>query len=341
MLIDDSIIARTIFSRILSENPRIKITYEADGCHSAINYLKDHQVDIILLDIEMPNRTGLDALPDIISLALGARIMIVSSFIEANGPIALRALKLGACDTLAKPGRTGYSGTFAKTLIEKVVRLATEDIQSEADVHRPIDATPSKRALKISDINCIAIGASTGGIAAIFEIIGGLKTNVRCPIFITQHLPVNFMNHFVRQLESLTDRTVLQAESGMAIEHGHIYVAPGDAHLQCQQHGKKIIIALAQDHPTSLYRPSVDAMLESLAVIHGKKMLSIVLSGMGNDGVIGARQLQTLGAPIIVQDRQSSVVWGMPGAIMREGLAQAALPAEQIASVINEAFAHE
>ena len=199
MLVDDSVVARSIFERILSQSERVEIVCQAENPEIALQLLHDHVVDIILLDIEMPGRSGLEALPDILKQSKGARIMVVSSFAEENGPAAIQALSLGACDTLAKPGRSGFSGRFSQTLLEKVIHLGFTEREIETSSEADFPAKTSGET-KIGVPACVAIGASTGGIPAIYDVIGNLDPSIDCPIFITQHLPDAFMTFFAKQL---------------------------------------------------------------------------------------------------------------------------------------------
>lgn len=331
MLVDDSAVVRSIFARILSANANLKLIFEAADGEAAINALDHIQPDIILLDIEMPHRSGLDVLPELLLKGKGARVLVVSALAEENGPAAVRALALGACDTLAKPGRVGFAGTFAQTLVEKVTRLgrASEVVATDSALPKVMTDVELVRP------SCIAIGSSTGGIPAINTIIGRLDPGLDCPIFITQHLPPAFMAFFAKQLQSLTSRVVTAASAGMPVRKNHIYVAPGEAHLVCARVGGKIVLDCPEKYPSSHYCPSVDAMFASIASIYGDKALSIVLSGMGNDGSVGAIALRQSNAAIIVQDSHSSVVWGMPGNVARQGIANAILDPDQIARFLE------
>ncbi len=332
MLVDDSAVARAVLSRILGSDDRVSLSFSADSSASALAFLAQEKVDIVLLDIEMPSRSGLEALPDIIAAASGAKVVIVSSHGEENGPPALKALELGAADTLAKPGKRGLSGTFAKTLLEKIIRLG----RSEPRTSRHFtNALSQANIVELSKPDIIAIGASTGGIPAIFTLVRGVDLAVSCPILITQHLPTAFMTFFVKQLSELTNRKVLLAEDGMRVAAGHIYVAPGDAHLGLRRVRGRLVIQLLENYHASRYCPSVDAMFESVADTASSSALAIVLSGMGSDGIQGAHSLAAMNAQIIIQDEDSSVVWGMPGTVARAGLAQATLTPEQMVQAVN------
>ena len=332
MLVDDSIVARSIFARVLSRHDEIEVVCEAEDSEVALSNLENNQVDIILLDIEMPKRSGLEALPDIQAKANGARILVVSAFAEENGPAAIQALSLGACDTLAKPGRSGFSGRFSEILIDKVVRLGRSSKERNEAAYAAKLVVDYKL---IEKPHCIAIGSSTGGIPAIYEIVRNLDVSLKCPVLITQHLPDAFMTFFAKQLGSLTSRVVKVADAGEVAQDNHIYIAPGHAHLICRRERGKVIVDHQANYSASRYCPSVDAMFASVAAVYGADGMAIVFSGMGNDGVIGARDLYATGGAVLVQDMESSVVWGMPGAIAREGMATAILSPEHMTELLG------
>jgi two-component system chemotaxis response regulator CheB len=331
MLVDDSRVTRSTFAHVLEGNADIEVVAQAGDSDRALELLKSVTVDIILLDIEMPRRSGIDALPDIAKAAGSAKIIIVSAFAEKNGPAALKALSLGACDTLAKPGCGDGEYNFAETLLDKVFRLGRQNsrISDHQDVCRDADG------LELSRPECIVIGASTGGIPAIFSLLKGLDDGLQCPLVIVQHLPDAFMDFFARQLSSYTSRPVSVAAAGVQVKQGHIYVAPGSAHLACRRARQMVYFDPVGNTEVSRYCPSVDVLFSSIAKVYGSKALAIVLSGMGNDGVAGARLLAAEGAPIIVQDEATSVVWGMPGAIVRERLATAILSPVEITAALS------
>lgn len=332
MLVDDSMIARSIFSRVLGDYPGIEIVCQAADSDCALAYLDDVNLDIILLDIEMPKRSGLDALPDILAKAKGARVLVVSAFAEENGPAAVQALSLGACDTLAKPGRGGFSGRFTQTLIDKVMRLGRSAWNRADGLCVPPQGPDYEVTAKP---RCIAIGSSTGGIPAMQYLLASLEPALDCPILITQHLPDAFMTFFARQLGGLTTRTVKVAEAGERVANNHVYVAPGNAHLVCRREHNDVIIDHQAQYSGSRYCPSVDAMMESVARAYRRDCLGIILSGMGNDGLAGASALAAVAAPVLVQDMQSSVVWGMPGAVAKAGLASSIATPAQIAAMLS------
>jgi two-component system, chemotaxis family, protein-glutamate methylesterase/glutaminase len=333
MLVDDSRVTRLTFACVLEGNPDIEVVAQAQDSDQALELLKTVRADIILLDIEMPRRSGIDALPEIAKAAGFAKIIIVSAFAEKNGPAALKALSLGACDTLAKPAAGNAGRGFSELLLDKVLRLGRDT--SHANAHPNVCSDAAQ--LSLVPPECIAIGASTGGIPIIFKLIKNLDDRVQCPLFIVQHLPEAFMDFFAGQLRSYTSRPVSIAVAGEEVKRGHIYVAPGSAHLICRKVRQKIFLDHMNNPQISRYCPSVDVLFSSLAKVYGSKALAIVLSGMGNDGVTGARLLSEQGAPIIVQDEASSVVWGMPGAVVREQLATAILSGDAMNAALSAA----
>jgi two-component system, chemotaxis family, protein-glutamate methylesterase/glutaminase len=341
LMVDDSKVVRSIFTRVLGDSGQIEIVGEAGDSSEALALLAQTQVDIILLDIEMPKRSGLDALPEILDAANGARVLVVSSFAEENGPAAIQALSLGACDTLAKPGRMGFSGRFPELLVEKVVRLGTSSrVPQELDESSNARVRPSDHVqFELRKPACIAIGASTGGIPIIYEIVKSLPKILDCPLFIAQHLPEAFMEFFARQLGAQTDRQVVVPNDGDQIMPRTIYIAPGTGHLTCRRKGKQMFVHHLDHFPGSRYSPSVDALFASVADSYADTALGIILSGMGNDGAYGAARLAEEDAQIVVQDPESSVVWGMPGAVANAGLADAILPPAQLTRLLAKAAA--
>ena len=329
LIVDDSLVMRSVVERHLELAPGFLVVGSVPGASQALNFLANNSVDVVILDIEMPNRSGLDALPDILERANGARVLVMSSLCKEGGPAVLQALALGACDTLEKPGRQIYSQMFGTTLIERLETLTS--------VRKPDQREPVKLARtgpQVSALECLAIGASTGGIGALHEFLDRLDGRIDAPILLTQHLPDAFMPFLAKQLCDLGVRQVQVAEHGTILEKGFIYVAPGNANLTCQKSGGGIRIALSTDWNQTRYLPAVDPMLMSVAKCYGHAAAGVVLSGMGADGLLGARAMVDVGAPVYVQCPDTSVVWGMPGAIAKAGLATAVMAPGQIAEYI-------
>ena len=189
-----------------------------------------------------------------------------------------------------------------------------------------------------SRLGCLALGASTGGLHALSEFLRALPTRISAPILITQHLPTVFMPYFARQIEAASGRLARVAEDGMVLTPEQILIAPGDAHLGLERAGAQIQVQLTGAPASSGCMPSVDAMLWSLSEIYGRTGVGVVFSGMGRDGLVGSARLVDRGGLVLVQDQQSSAVWGMPRAVAEAGLASAVLaPAELALRVASRA----
>lgn len=333
LIIDDSLVTRSILQRIVETLPGLELAACVASAAAALEYLKANPADIIILDIEMPGRSGLDALPDILQ-ASKARILVLSSHCGEGAPASLKALALGASDTLAKPPRQFYSQDFILALHQRLQFLA-EDRQAHREAVPVVLARPIARPCPLQ---CIAIGSSTGGIPAIHHFLTALDPKVDAPILITQHLPAEFMPHFVRHIEELGLRPVSLACHGAPLVRGHIYCAPGDAHLGLDRADGQVRIVLLRDWPASAYKPSVDPMMEAVARCFGSSAAGVMLSGMGSDGLEGARALAEAGAPVYVQDIETSTVWGMPGSVARAGLASVILPPADIARFMADCW---
>ncbi|RCK06137.1 chemotaxis protein, partial [Thalassospira xianhensis MCCC 1A02616] len=194
-----------------------------------------------------------------------------------------------------------------------------------------ISLLPEKRI----NVEVIAIGSSTGGPQALFEVLRGLA-GVRQPIFITQHMPATFTTILAEHITRLTGLKCQEGQTGMPIQGGQVYLAPGDYHMVVEGRGNSRKIVLNQNPPENFCRPSVDPMLRSLVESYGGNILTAILTGMGQDGMLGGRTVVGAGGMVVAQDEQTSVVWGMPGAAAHAGICSAVLPVGGIAAYIKK-----
>jgi two-component system chemotaxis response regulator CheB len=337
MLVDDSLVVRSILERIVDQRPGLKICASVASAHDALDYLAREPVDVVVLDIEMPGMNGIDALPHILERAEKARVLILSSNCVEGGPAAIDALALGASDTLAKPGRGSFSGRFAEVLTERIMTLGHQrDFPATVPAaERPVPAPAAFAIDTDQPIECIAVAASTGGIPAFANFLAHLDPRISAPILLTQHLPDAFMEFYAKQIATMTARRVRVAEAGMTVERGNIYLAPGDAHLLVVANGRLREIALDHRVVDNGCCPSADPMLDSVAEVYGKGGVAVILSGMGRDGVIGAARLKDAGGTIFAQAPESCVIWGMPGAVAKAGIAAATLNPDAIALMLG------
>lgn len=335
LIVDDSAVARAVFTRMVGTRAEFEIAACVSSADAALAFLRNARVDIILLDIEMPGMDGLTALPALIEASHGARVLVVSSSADDGAAATIRALTLGAADTLAKPGSSTFGGRFADILAEKLIRLGHAPDAAPAERERRL-ALPSFSLRPVADgrVACVAVGASTGGLHALSDFLRALPPHFGAPILITQHLPPSFMSFFAAQIAEMAGRRTDVARDGMRLVRGQILVAPGDGHLRIELVGGAPRVRITDERVESGCMPSVDPMLVAVAETFGAGAVGVVLSGMGRDGLRGAEKLAAAGADVIVQTRETSVVWGMPGAVACAGLASAILPPGQIADLI-------
>ncbi|HSG33945.1 MAG TPA: chemotaxis-specific protein-glutamate methyltransferase CheB [Sphingomonadaceae bacterium] len=332
MVVDDSVTARTVFSRIIAREEDLELVVEAATAEEALEILTVADVDVILLDLEMPGMGGLEAMPQLIEAAPEAQILVVSSLTVEGAEPTLTALSLGAADTLAKPRPGTFDQEYRDRLLAKIRALGGAE---------PAIASPAAAALqrKAPDVRpasekqprILAIGASTGGIHALGLFFRALPVRLDMPILVTQHLPASFMDAFARQLQQASGRPATLAVEGLTLQADHIYVAPGTAHMTVVEGGGRYKIRLDKVPATSGCMPSVDPMFASLAQAAGPHALGVILSGMGRDGTLGAGEIVAAGGSIFVQDEASCAVWGMPGSAAMAGLASCILPPDRIA----------
>lgn len=335
MIVDDSEVARAVLSRMVAMHEEFEIVATAGNAGEALDALKTVSVDIIILDVEMPGASGLEALPEIVRAGRGARVLIVSSMAEHGAETSVRALALGAADALPKPGIGNFAGRFAEVLADRLRRIGRVERDSESGMD-DADVQVTLRDMGEGALGCVALGASTGGLHALFAFLRALPERIGAPILVTQHLPAIFMPHFARQLESASGRIAHVAEDGGLLIPEHIHVAPGDAHLCVMRSGTDVRVRLERKRAPSGCLPSCDPMLESVASVYGRDGVGVLLSGMGRDGAIGARQLVESGGAILAQDRHSAAIWGMPRAVAEAGLASAVLPPAELARRVGQ-----
>lgn len=337
LIVDDSAVARAVIGRAL-EAGRFFVAGAVSNADAALSFLRRTTVDAVVLDIAMPGTSGLAALPELIVAGQRAKVLIVSSSAADGTAATIEALALGAADTLMKPGVGDFAGRFSVAIVEKLRRLLAIETPAETltapTPYRmggdPLGAAPGTA----HSFDIIGIGASTGGIHALATLLRELPPGFALPILITQHLPGSFMPFFAAQVAVMANRPCDVATDSMRIRPGRTIVAPGDAHMRVVSTGDGAAIRLTHEPAKSGCMPSVDPMFDSLAEVYGARALGIVLSGMGRDGSEGARRLADRGGVLFAQDRASSVVWGMPGAIASAGLANALLPPAEIGRLV-------
>ena len=338
MVVDDSAIVRGLIVQTLERDPALRVVARAANGEAALIELARTAVDVVVLDIEMPVMDGLTALPLILKLQPEARVVMASTLTRRNARISLQALQAGAADYVPKPETGGLVGAdeFARELTTKVKALGGRGAALTAPspaITRPASLSPPVRP------QVVAIGGSTGAPPALMSLFADLKGELEQAVLLTQHMPPTFTAMLAEQLERTGERPAAEARDGEPILPGRIYVAPGGWHMTVGRSGKVPVIRLNQEAPEHFCRPSVDPMLRSAAAVYGPGVLAVILTGMGADGAEGCRAVAEAGGRFVVQDEATSVVWGMPGAAARTGLAEAVLPLNQIAPWVRRACA--
>ena len=340
LLVDDSLVARTVLARLLENRPEFEIAGAAPTADQAIVFLAAHDIDIVVLDVEMPGKDGLTALPEILAASDGTRVLIVSSAAEAGASATVRALTLGAADTLLKPTAGNFAGEFAHKFVDALLRIGhanhkpdRQEGRARGAVPRPLAPVPivALRPAHSGKISCLAIGASTGGLHALSAFLRQLSPAFRAPILITQHLPPPFMPYFAAQLRDIAGRPTSVAAEGVPLTPGEMLVAPGEGHIRLVRNGSRVVVRIDPAPAPSRCMPSVDPMFEAVGQVFGAEGVGVVLTGMGRDGTIGAGAIVRDGGEILAQDSGTSVVWGMPGSVAQAGLASLVMPPEDLA----------
>jgi two-component system, chemotaxis family, protein-glutamate methylesterase/glutaminase len=327
LVIDDSAVVRGLVARWIEADDRLELAGASPDGEQGVRRAAELQPDLVVLDVEMPRMDGLTALPLILKAAPGARVVMASTLTRQGAEVTIRALSLGAADYAAKPaaGQAGGADAYRFDLLNKLDALCPRPAPPRRVIAplRPDQRPPAYRP------SLVAIGASTGGPQALRELAAALPADTGAPILITQHMPPVFTALLAEHLSKL-GLPAAEAADGEVLRPGRIYLAPGDFHMRVRQGPDGLHAALDQGPKVNFCRPAVDPLFESLADAGVRGVLAVVLTGMGSDGREGARRLYESGAHVIAQDRQSSVVWGMPGSVIEAGLADMVLPLNRI-----------
>jgi len=312
LIVDDSKLVRQILTEVLTQFPDIEVVGAADGPFEAREMIKELKPDVLTLDVEMPQMDGITFLKNLMRLR-PMPVVMLSTLTEKGADITLQALELGAVDFIAKPKSETLMGNlsaFNNALYNKIKFAARVRIQSKTpntgkQVPFKGDASQCQKTL-------IAMGASTGGTEALRDVLMTMPANSPA-VVITQHIPENFSRRFAKRLDGRCNMTIQEASQDLEIKHGNVYIARGGLHLQVKLKGNKLVCHLDDSEPVNRHKPSVDVMFESLIKLNDFKIYSVLLTGMGADGAKGMLSLKQHGHYSLIQDEQSSLIWGMPG----------------------------
>ena len=341
LIVDDSAVIRSIIKEVLSHDPQIEVVGEAQDPYVAREKIKLLNPDIITLDVEMPKMDGITFLSNLMRLRPMPVIML-STLTTSGADITFEALEIGALDFIAKPKVEDILAnrmTFQELLIEKI-KLALNIDQKSFNLSNSIHKKEGSQVLSFTGCkrsnHLIAIGASTGGTEAIKKFVKRLPSNSP-PVVITLHIPKEFSDRFATRLNETCQVTVQEAKHGQKLKEGNVYVAPGDLHLKIAHKNGALFCNLDDSEPVNRHKPAVDVLFQSLVPI-ANNLQAILMTGMGQDGAKGMLELKQHGARTIIQNKSSSLIWGMPGRAHAMEAHTDELPLDDIAkSVLSHA----
>jgi two-component system chemotaxis response regulator CheB len=346
LIVDDAVVVRKALTDGLSHDPDLEVVGTASNGRLALAKLQTLRADVILLDIEMPEMNGLEAIPEIRKILPKAPIIMFSTLTERGAEATLDALTLGATDYVTKPSNMDMGSTSAsitEELIPKIRALChlpmTRPTPASGGlppaVKQPAIIRTRATSFRPPRISIVTIGVSTGGPDALGVLLPSIPAEFPLPIVVVQHMPPVFTAMLAKRLAEKSSVPVRECTSGDVLEPGCVWIARGDYHMVVQREDNRGVLRTNQDPRENFCRPAVDVLFRSVAQMYGANALGVILTGMGQDGLKGCEALCAAGASVIVQDEASSVVWGMPGFVARAGLAEKILPLDQIAGEIN------
>lgn len=366
MVVDDSVVVRGLVSKWVSEDPGLEAVGKCSNGAKAVESVQALNPDVIVLDIEMPVMDGLEALPQILKLQPGVKVIMASTLTQRNAEISLKALSLGASDYVPKPvSNSGVttSSAFKIDLINKIKALggtalkqktrmrapagtppasiAKPAISKPTAVRTPVESSEGKdytlRSYSTTKPKILIVGSSTGGPPALISVLEELGPALKnIPVMVTQHMPATFTKIFAEHLGRASGLPSAEGVDGEQIQAGQIYVAPGGRHMILERKGAFPVVKLTDGPEVNFCKPAVDPLFDSVAKCYGPATLAMVLTGMGSDGANGGLTVAKAGGTVIAQDEDTSVVWGMPGATAKIGACSDILPLKKIAPKLKQ-----
>lgn len=331
LVVDDSAVLRRLITSVLQADPEIEVVGTAVNGRDAIARVDELRPDIVTLDVEMPELDGLGAVEIIHRNHPRLPVIMFSTLTDKGAAATLQALSRGASDYVTKPSGAGSVHESMTRVREELVPR----IKALAGMRRAVAPTPvvprRRTVAEVPRPQVLVIACSTGGPDALCKVLESLPASFPLPVLITQHMPPIFSAQLAQRLDRLSPLTVREAADGDAVVPGTVLLAPGDFHLRLVRDGVTVRARLDQEEKENFCRPAADPLFRSAAQVFGRGVLAVVLTGMGQDGLIGARAVADAGGFIMVQDQETSVVWGMPGAVAGAGLADEILPLTAVA----------
>jgi two-component system chemotaxis response regulator CheB len=348
LIVDDAVVIRRIVSDVLSADPGIEVAGTAANGKIAVARIAQLNPDLVTLDVEMPEMDGLATLRELRKTHPRLPVIMFSTLTARGASSTLDALAAGANDYVTKPANVGSVAVamarIREELIPKIKALCVKPSNTPfvppAPAHESAASPARTPALlqraKVANaaVKVVVIGVSTGGPNALAEVIPAIPAGLPVPVLIVQHMPPVFTRLLAERLDQKSAVRVHEAAAGDLLEPATVYIAPGDFHMTIESGDEGPRIALNQNPPENSCRPAVDVMFRSAAEVFGDRVLAVILTGMGQDGYRGAQAVREAGGSVIAQDEATSVVWGMPGAVARGGLAEQLIPLNEVARQI-------
>lgn len=360
LIVDDTITYRSILTRVMEDIPNTRVAGTASNGKIALSKLGMSNIDLVLLDIEMPELDGLETLKIIHQNSPHIGVVMVSGMSRSSADVTIRALEMGALDFISKPD--GDSLVASKEELHRKLSHVVKHFQMKRNTVKiapkplpvlpprppnstgaggsPVSPAATAPTLKSGHFDVLAIGVSTGGPNALSELIPALPDNLGVPILLVQHMPPIFTESLANSLNRKSRLTVKEATHGEAVLANTVYLAPGGKHMVVVRENNTVKIAINDDPPENSCRPAVDVLFRSVSRIYGKNVLSVVMTGMGSDGALGVKTLKQTGCYSLVQSEKTCVVYGMPKAVNEMKLADESVDlgamAERITHLIKK-----
>lgn len=342
LVVDDSVVIRKLLSETLAREEQFEVVGSAGDGRIALSKIDHLKPDLVTLDVEMPVMNGLETLAELRKAHPGLPVIMFSTLTEHGALATLEALSLGASDYATKPSNTGNPAlaidAIRAELIPKINALCPGERRKASLMPPPLRIAP--RPPIAGPIELVAIGTSTGGPNALAEVLPYIPKDMPVPIVVVQHMPPVFTRLLAERLASQAEIPVAEGIAGEELFPGRAWIAPGNYHMTVARTGLRSILNLDQRPPEHSCRPAVDVMFRSVAEVFKARALGVIMTGMGSDGVLGARCIREAGGQVIIQDEASSVVWGMPGLVYAAGQADGVYPLAQLAHEITRRVLH-
>ena len=339
LVVEESVVSRLILSAMLESDPAIEVVGTASTGALALGRILETNPDVVTFDVETPDREGLRALQAIRRAHPELPVIVTGERTSRAAATTMEALALGAVDCVAKPapldGVHERPTAFRQELVAKVVGVGSalwpgRQLALSCLSRAPAPPYAQRSGRPPGPVDVVAIGSSTGGPLALAALLSALPAGLRVPVVAVQHLPPIYTGALAARLDASTRHAVREASAGEVVAPGTVWIAPGNYHMATRRIGARVRIALHQAPPINASRPSVDVLFDSVAEAYGDRVLAVVLTGMGSDGLRGAERIRRSGGQVIVQDEATSVLWGTAGRIAEAGLADAVLGLDEI-----------